>query len=189
MIYNDVTLNYKPLTESMHGEDFSGECNYEFNQAASDFIRKHYKEEHSGDYPDMLTDQFEQMDIDEDEGCIYSTDADGFILMMNALEYAPDDHKPFEVDCYYEHIIWLFHDLSHVMYDSTDFDIEVHSYAEQTAITKSIELCIENKIAVPWGIIRKSKTEFLERFKEELHLGKFEEQAIDTNTFTFSALS
>lgn len=188
MIYNGTTLVFKHLTDSVHGEDFSGECQYEFNQAASDFIRSHYGRGDDADYPDMLTDNLEQMDLEEDEGCIHCTDADGFILMMNAIEYA-EDSSQFEVVCYYDHIIWLFHDLCHIANDATDYDVEVNEYVEQRAITTSIELCIENKISVPWDIIRKTQTEYKERFNTPLVLGDFEQHGIDTTAFTTTALN
>jgi hypothetical protein len=184
VLYNGIKLIFE---QQNNQDEFSGECEYEFNLAATNFIKSHYDRD---ELPNLLEDNLSGHDFDDVGGdCIFSNSADEFILLMNALEYSTSENEGFEIVCRYDHIIWLFHDLSHVAHDGTDEDIYVEAWTEQNAIKRSIELCIENGIAVPWDTIRKTEGEYLERFETELDLGEIEQPTVNTENFTFEKLA
>lgn len=183
MIYRDIKINFELRSDA----EMSGDGYIEFNKAATDFIVSYYQENYEKDeYPAFVEGALTHHEESGDE-TLTTHEIDAFILMMNALLYS--DSKDFEVTVSYEHVIWLFHDLSHIENDATDSDIEVNQWSEEQAIKRSIQLCVENGVAVPWSIIETTKTEYKKRFFDRLDLSDLViDQKIDTTNFTLEAL-
>lgn len=71
---------------------------------------------------------------------------------------------PVSIDVYYENIIWLFHDISHMIYDFDDFDVWIDGNTEIRAIEDSIKQLIASSIPIPYDILSTSNREFESRF-------------------------
>lgn len=159
-----TSVTFKNITfsfESAQFDDFSGECYfklpYEIIEKAIRFI----------DHEEIETFVTEELKTDfgylEKEDETYDvTNADVAICL---IEYIVENIKEsITIPCQYEHIIWLFHDLQHVINDATDFDIYIDDFQEEKAIRVSIDKLIENGISIPYHILEKTDREYEKRF-------------------------
>lgn len=176
MKYQNVKIN---LEENMY-EDIIGSAYFVFNEAATEFLITFYSEEEDLDY--SIREALENPD-----NKLHVYDVDAFLSLVYCLTENSTDCD-FEVTAGYSHIIWLFHDLSHIRYDCDEYSVAIYQGDEERAIRTSIKLCEENNIPVPWGIIAQTAEAFQERFDSPLVLSDGMGHYINYESITFKAL-
>lgn len=158
-LYN-INIEYEYFDE---GYDL-GEGYIVFKTKEITYLKEFYK-----DYSNTPTSRYLSI-LDDLEHCdsnYIETSSDSGIVAICALIESDEE---FTVTFKYPHIIWLFHDLAHVMYDADYESITVFDYSERIAILKSIELLEENNIPIPIDILKETVQQFKSRFKTELKI-------------------
>lgn len=159
-------MQYKSLNIDFRQEDlseYSGEAYYIINAEIFKKAADIYLED-GGNMSYEFKEVIEQIEENEEtDATFYNVDL--FISLVSVL--ADNDIKA-SITCVYDHIIWLFHDFSHIINDCHGYDVEVIDYAEERAIRDSIDFLLQNNIPVPYHILNNSNKEFSERFSYDV---------------------
>mgnify|MGYP003652811849 CR=1 FL=1 len=140
--------------------DYSGESYWEFCDKSIADLEEHLKDadRDDSDLGDFLS-EFDDMCAWHNTGT-HNTDL-GLYLAAVLLELSGQYSVTYECS----HIIWMFHDMAHLMYDTcTEWGVSVDDYSEERAIKTSIELLLENNISIPYEILAKTDEEVKERY-------------------------
>lgn len=172
--YRNITFNF----DSNIFPEFLGAS--EYSMTASVFNRVFDEIKERGACPEWLLNHIEEIEDNIYNDTAQFDNADCFIYLVYMLN---ELNLECTIDCTYDHIIWLFHDIAHVVNDCTSTGIEVDESSECVAIEYSINACIDNKIPVPYEMLMVLQQEYKKRFKTFIN---FVEYARERDTYNFN---
>ena len=184
MKYRNVKIQYE-----QEEDEFSGGSIFRIDGSTYHALKGHYAELQEEDEDAIPRDVCDVIEHEDWSDHIQSSNTGAFISILSILTEVLQGE--FEVTVTYEHPIWLFHDLSHVRFDSAEGQLDmIDGEAEAQAISDSIDICMENNIRIPTDLLSTTYNEYEERFGYPLLLDRMHTQfnPFELSNFTCKAL-
>lgn len=170
MKLHNITFDYSQNDYA----DNSGDAQYSIERQVLQAVKDLWEKEFSTGWVYQELRELLVNSVDNDDSIDFST-VDLFCCICETLiNYL--DKGEYTINVSYDHIIWLFHDISHITNDCGLGEINIDEWGEQKAIENSIDCLNANSIAIPFDILATTNREYAERFNTSAHFVEYARQ-------------